>query len=586
MPKVNTKIITAGSRQFVITTSTTLGPGQANEADIPALLAHVAADPTDHRALSLLGRAYLSADRFTEAGDAFTRALAINPGEASYHLHLGRSCLGLWQCSEAMRHCREALNLDPQCAEAYLVMGSSCQELDRFHEAIGHFHAALKIDAALARAYVGVGHCYSEMGWHDKALRCLERAERLQPDSAWMQTEIGRVLEHAERFEEAIARFHAAIAQDETFGPAHAALSTTLVVLGRFPEAMRHAEQAVALGPGHLANPINALVQTGQPVPAETITRAEQMLADAKEGNPLLTEGGTLVRQRQGRAYSAEQADAMVDRLIATFSDETVRRLSGGGLADATPIFVLGMMRSGTTLVEQILSSHPLDHGAGELNFLRQLCTHFDSGAGRSFPENFLEMGPEACGFLGSQYVQHLRALAPEATHIVDKMPANYSLIGAIRCLLPKATIIHCRRHPVDTCLSYFQQLYASPHPETYSLEDPGRSYCAYSRLMEHWRALFADSIHEVVHEELVATPEAEARKLFSACGLPFIDDCLSFFRQERPVRTASSFQVRRPVYRDSSGKWQRYQPYIEELIQTLAPCLAAGTELVSGEMP
>jgi tetratricopeptide (TPR) repeat protein len=599
-PVVNKKIITAGSRRFVLTMSYRHGEhDQADAPDIPALLARVSADATDHQALFQLGLAYRRLDRFTDSVDAFSRAIAIHAEEAAYHLQLGRSCLALQQFTEALSHCREALRLDPQNAGALVASGLACKELNLPNQALGHFHAALKIDPALVRAYVGVGQTYSQMGWHDKALRCLERAERLLPDNAWIQTEIGHALEQAERFEEAIARFERAIALDDTYAAAHASLSTTLVVMGRLPEAMVHARRAVDLWSGALAHLINSLVQTGQPVPAEIITQAETILADTNEREPrvrepllyamaryydraadygramaLLGEGGRLVRQRQRSPYSADQAERAVDRIIEVFSKKNIRRLSAGGIFDNTPIFVLGMMRSGTTLVEQILSSHPLVHGAGELPFLRNLCANFDARLGRAFPENFLEMSKEVSGFLGRQYLLRLRALAPEAERIVDKMPANYELIGAIKCLLPKATIIHCRRNPLDTCLSNFQQLFAAPHPATYDLTDLGRFYCGYSRLMEHWRRLFGESIHEVVYEELIANPEAEARRLLAASGLPYDEACLSFFRQERPVRTASYFQVRRPLHRESVGKWQRYQPYIEELIHALAPCL------------
>lgn len=589
------RIITVNSRDFVITQSR----GAAREADLPALQSRIAADARDHNALSLLGRAYFDMGKLDDAVDALTLAIEINADEASYHNQLGQCFYALKNSAEAMRHALEALRLDNRFAEAHLTAGFALIEMKKPREAVAHFNAALKINPVFHDAYIGIGRSYSLMGWHDKALRCMERARKLRPDDSMIHVVIGEVLESAKRYEEAIACFRTALELDAENASTHVGLADTLVVMGKLKESITHTKRAVELNPGNLAQLINSLVQSGHEVDEETLELAEKMLDDPKSnelgavegfmfalaryydkaGNygrsiALLKEGGKRVKQRKNIAYSAAETDKATDRIIEVFTEENIRRLSRGGLSDDTPIFVLGMMRSGTTLVEQILSSHPQVHGAGELSFMQHLCERFDARFGKPFPENFWEMNEASCNFLARQYLQYLRVLAPESKYIVDKMPHNFRFIGAIKSMLPNARIIHCVRNPIDTCLSGYQQLFAADHPQTYDLGDLGHYYCAYSRLMRHWNTLFADSIHDVVYEELVSNPEAGTRKLLDACGLPFDEACLSFFSQERPVATASYFQVRHPVYRDSVEKWKRYEPYIGELIQSLSPCL------------
>ena len=250
---------------------------------------------------------------------------------------------------------------------------------------------------------------------------------------------------------------------------------------------------------------------------------------------------------------------------------------SGGGDASPIPIFVLGMPRSGTTLVEQIIASHPMVHGAGELQTLNDviLTVRGPHGDTIRFPEFVPGLDASALHQIGARYVTSVRKLAPEfaekCERITDKMPSNYYFAGLIHLALPNAKIIHTIRDPVDTCISCFSKLFSTDLNYSYDLGELGRYYKRYERLMAHWRRVLPRGrILDVRYEEVVADLETEARRIISHCGLPWKDRCLSFHEAIRPVRTASATQVRQPIYKSSVGRWRVYEAHLGPLLDAL----------------
>jgi tetratricopeptide (TPR) repeat protein len=257
-----------------------------------------------------------------------------------------------------------------------------------------------------------------------------------------------------------------------------------------------------------------------------------------------------------------------------TFDASLLERQRDLGEPDATPIFILGMPRSGTTLAEQILASHPDVFGAGELYDLSKICgeTAREHGLQGPYPRWVPDLTPEAMRALGRRYVDRIRAGRPDRAHITDKMPSNYRFVGLIRLLLPNAKIIHMRRHPADTCLSCYTKLFAESQNHTYDLTELGRSYRAYEELMAHWRAVLPpDGMLEVQYERLVADPRTQIQRLLDFCGLPWADACLQFHRTKRGVSTASVSQVRRPLYTSSVQRWRRFADHLNPLFDALA---------------
>jgi len=263
------------------------------------------------------------------------------------------------------------------------------------------------------------------------------------------------------------------------------------------------------------------------------------------------------------------------------FDSAFLEKYAGFGHPSSLPIFILGMPRSGSTLIEQILSSHPMVHGAGELTTLHETIVDM------RWPfEGYLQRGPEG-GLqpspppkpanryfreLGAAYVKALRGYSARAQRITDKMPDNYFDLGMIHLCLPNAVILHSVRDPVDTCLGCYRQIFATGHETTYDLALMGKTYVLYRRLMEHWQRVLPGRVIDVVYEKLVADPETEIRRIVAACGLPWNDACVRFYENERPVTTASSSQVRQPIFKGAVQRWRRYEKHLGPLLDALGP--------------
>jgi hypothetical protein len=231
------------------------------------------------------------------------------------------------------------------------------------------------------------------------------------------------------------------------------------------------------------------------------------------------------------------------------------------------------MPRSGTTLIEQIIASHPLVHGAGELQTFNDviLTVRGPDGNPLRYPDFMPALDAAALRQIGARYVADVRKLAPSGERVTDKMPSNYYFAGFIHLALPNAKIIHSIRNPVDTCISCFSKLFTAEQNHTYDLAELGRYYKRYETLMSHWRRVLpAKTILDIRYEDVVADLEKQARRIIDYCGLPWDDRCLSFHETDRPVRTASATQVRQPIYKSAVGRWRVYEGPLEPLLRGL----------------
>jgi Sulfotransferase family len=286
-------------------------------------------------------------------------------------------------------------------------------------------------------------------------------------------------------------------------------------------------------------------------------------LGDSAEAFRHYNEGNRL--KRATFAYDADENDRWMAEIARVFSPALMTAKADMGARSGMPIFVVGMPRSGTTLVEQILASHAMVHGAGELRKLQALGDYAD------FPAGFRALPPDRLKAMGEAYLAYVAPMAAGRRHVVDKMPANFALAGMIRLILPDARIIHCRRDPVDTCLSCYTKLFAGQQDFAYNLTELGRFHRAYQGLVAHWREILpASHFLEVDYEDVVADVAAQARRMLDFLGLPWDESVLRFHETERPVRTASSNQVRQPIYRSSAGRWRKHAAELEPLLAAL----------------
>jgi tetratricopeptide (TPR) repeat protein len=271
--------------------------------------------------------------------------------------------------------------------------------------------------------------------------------------------------------------------------------------------------------------------------------------------------------------YDEAATMALFDRIEQVFTRELIAAAAGGGDPARRPIFIIGMPRSGTTLVEQILASHPTVHGAGELQTLNDvvLTVRGPDGNTLPYPDFVPSLDATALKAIGQRYLALVRELAPQAERVTDKMPSNYYFAGLVHLALPNAKIIHTLRDPVDTCISCFSKLFSAEQNHTYDLAELGRYHRRYEQLMAHWRRVLPpDRMLEVRYEDVVADLDGQARRIIAYCGLPWDDRCLAFHETDRPVRTASATQVRQPIYTSAIGRWKVYEEFLGPLLREL----------------
>lgn len=270
------------------------------------------------------------------------------------------------------------------------------------------------------------------------------------------------------------------------------------------------------------------------------------------------------------RTLSFNRGDylAQVSGIVSTFDRDYFERRKDGGDASERPIFIVGMARSGTSLVEQIIASHPEAHGGGELLCLPEMVVGLQGRLSSSapFPACAELMDGASAGALAEEYLEHLRGLCAAAPRVTDKLSANFLYLGLIAVMLPRARVVHCRREGMDVCLSNYIQLFAYGHYYSYDLGDVAAYYRGYEHLMGHWREVLPLRMHEVHYEKLVADQEGESRKLIEFCGLPWDESCLVYYESRRTVRTASHWQVRQPIYQHSTQRWKHYEKYLGQL--------------------
>jgi hypothetical protein len=324
------------------------------------------------------------------------------------------------------------------------------------------------------------------------------------------------------------------------------------------------AVEALAGDPGKLSPEQQAELHFALGKIYADVGRHEQSFTHLLEGNRWA---------RKHFTYDEPEALQLFERIRAVFSPELMRTNAGLGDPTDAPVFIIGMPRSGSTLVEQILASHPLVWAGGELDHFQEALARLQGveGTASAYPEVVPFMTAEDFRTLGANYHVAIAASTSGAQRITDKLPVNFLLAGLIPLALPNARIIHTRRNPVDTCLSCFSKRFPQ-QPYTNDLAELGRYYRAYEGLMEHWRPLLPPGVMlEVDYEELVADFEAQARRIIAHCGLPWNEACLDFHSTGRPVVTASSAQVRQPLYRSSIGRSQPYLPLLKPLLDALA---------------
>ncbi len=391
-------------------------------------------------------------------------------------------------------------------------------------------------------------------------LAAYQEALRLSPGYADALAGEVSVLDRLDRVEEACVRIRPLMAA----APDNADVITTFASVAH---RLGEEEKAVAMLEGLLAR--DDLLATKR----EAALFALGKLCDARGRFSDAFEYYRAANSVRSHAFDLPEFRERCVRISETFTKELLRRLPRAGNESALPIFIVGMPRSGTSLVEQILSSHPAVFGAGELTWLDHLSDTLAQRLGTTtdYPECALDLSMRALDAAAGEYLALLRSYAPKAERVVDKMPGNFMHLGLIEVLSPGSRIIHIAREPLDNCLSCYFQNFTHGHGYTADLGTLGAVYREYERLMEHWRSTLTHPLLELRYENLVENQEAESRRLLEFCGLPWDARCLRFHDTRRVVRTASYDQVRRPMYRDSLARHRHYEAFLGNLRDALS---------------
>jgi tetratricopeptide (TPR) repeat protein len=519
--------------------------------------AAIALKPDYFKAWNNLGNLLVDEGDVAGSQDCYQKALAINPNYATTYVNLSALMLTRGDGRQAADYLQRALAIDPKDADAHSHMAAALQAIGKLEQAIVHGRQAVA----------------------------------LAPEDAGHHNNLASALQGHGEWREAQAEYERAIALKPDLADAHAGLAALHVDLGDFDAARTEVERALAAQPNHAAAwatiPSLRKMTTDD---GDWLAQAQALLA--RDNPPIATRGAIRLNFALGKYYDDtrqyDQAFAayhqgnrlkrrtegpfdragysqFVDTVIRVYTAEFVNREWKGASPSELPVMIGGMPRSGTSLTEQIIASHPQAFGAGELFYWSQQSTRFKPAIHSG------QIPPALITTFASGYEGHLRTFSPEALRIVDKMPNNFQWFGLFHLVFPHGRIIHTRRNPIDTCLSIYFQNFSTGYSYGTDLDDLAFYYREYLRLMDHWREVLpADRLLEIDYEELVDDQEGGSRRIIEFLGLPWNDRCLDFHKTERKVGTASNWQVRQKIYKTSKERWRNYEQHVGPLAALL----------------
>ncbi|WP_297527146.1 tetratricopeptide repeat-containing sulfotransferase family protein [Thiohalobacter sp.] len=560
--------------------------------------------PDHHGCLCNLANAQMTLQETEAALGNYERALALKPGDPNLLNNYARALALLGRRDEAVEIYRRVVQTAPNYAPAHVSLGRAHYAAGQLAQAAQAFFRALRLDPRQYEAHLGLGRLLENQGGLEPSRRHYEQALKLFPDCIDARVGLATLCRYEGDFERAMTYLEEAAERAGADNPSLLAGKANLL------EYWGKREEAHAI--------VTALAERGQLTPTAVTVHArlchhfddcdraeahlKDMLAapatDEAERYSLYFAAGSMM-DRQGRYPEAfeyyrkgneavnircdrARFTAHVDALIETFSRENLAHFARAETGSDRPIFIVGMPRSGTSLTEQILASHPEVAGGGELDTLARVANMLADTPSAPFGENspltgdaYLKRLPAAGSLrlteLASKYLDHLDGIDASARHVTDKMPHNFLRLGLIQLLFPEARIIHCRRNPLDTCLSIYFQQFIWSHDYAWDLSDLGFHYSEYWRLMQHWERTLDIPILTIDYEDMVADQAAASRRLLEFCGLEWREDVLEFHRSERAVTTASYDQVRRPIYKSSRERWRNYADCLAPLVEALS---------------
>lgn len=556
----------------------------------------VRVDRDNSRAHATLGLLLEEANQREPALEAYRQALELRPDDAEIRYNLANILRDMGQLERAVEAYRQAIRHRSDWAEAYNNLGNVLRKLGRPEEAVEALERAAALRPSIALVLNNLANALLDTGRYGDAEAALRRALELEPRYPECYNNLGRVLRSLHRPYEAERAWRYALELRPEMAEARYNLGNILHELGRIEDAEASYRQCLEHWPNaarlhhYLAlskrfvendpdlDRIEALLQRAGDLPDEESLELHYAAAKAytdigSDPARAFEHLATGARLKRGLLnYDVAADEALFERIAQHFSSAWIRDAAEYGEDTETPIFIVGMPRSGTSLVEQILATHGEVDARGELPDLERHLIDAARADGAELGDWLVDASPEALAAVGRSYRESVIDSADGVSRVTDKMPGNFRFAGVIAAGLPGAHIVHVQRDPADTCFACFRQLFVGLD-FTYDLRELGRYYQAYAELMEHWRRVLPEGrLLEVQYEELVGEPEREIRRLLDFCGLEWDPACLEFHRTERAVQTASADQVRQPLYTSSIGRWRKYREQLAPLLEELGP--------------
>jgi tetratricopeptide (TPR) repeat protein len=507
-------------------------------------------------------------------------------------LRLALTQLEAGNTNEAVDICQSILRQQPDNSDTLNFLGVVAHQTGRQKVAIEYLENAIRLDDGIPEYYNNCGEAYRALHEYDLAIARFGQAITIKPDYVAAHNNLGNALQEQGRLDESVDCYQRALAIWPDYPEAHNNLAAVYQEQGRIEEAVVSYERALVLKPDyanawrHLATlspkqeqaPIIEKLLKKPSIADDEAIHLHYALGNIYDANELHEQAFENYHKanaltRKALDYDPTAHAAYIDSLIDTYTAQYFKEKIGYGIDSMVPVFVVGMPRSGTTLVEQIISCHPQIHGAGELSLIsnceRAIANRTDLPS--AYPESMRLITSSGVHDLADQYLGYLATFSRSQVRIVDKMPDNFLRLGLIRTLFPNARVIHCRRNARDTCLSVYFQYFQTANEYAFDLEELGRYYLDYERLMRHWRSVNLPGILEIQYEDLVTNQEVVSKQLIEHLELDWDSRCLDFHKNMRPVRTSSVVQVRQPMYTDSIGKWKKYENHLGPLTSILA---------------
>jgi len=460
---------------------------------------------------------------------------------------------------------KAVLELNSKHYGSLLALAYMALEVGRYPLALQYAKQAVEVNHAEAEGHLVLGNILSELGLTDFAEAELVISQQLNPANNLTHNVLGLLYMRQGRTQEADDAFRQSI----RLAPKNPVAYYNLTSNKQFASGDLDVELIESLRahePEYSANEKSVLHFAMGKV-YHDCARYDEAFAEFKKANQ---------QKRETFSYDIQDQEKLADGLIKSFDADARARLSGAGCLSDGPVFIIGMPRSGTTLIESHLCRHPDIASIGETPYIKNLALGIGqrSGSTVSYPDSLKLLSADVCAELGEEYIKLSRQFGVKSDRIIDKLPDNFLHVGFILSILPNAKIIHCFRDPIDNCLSIYQQNFSLGVSYSYDLKEIGLYYLLYRRMMAHWHKLFPNRIFDIDYQSTVTDTEGSLRELVDYCGLSWDEKCLGKLTADHVIKTASVWQARQPVYQTSLQRWRKYEKHLGELLEVLAPVL------------